>query len=118
MMSGKRSLVWRNRHNGHSRSSEVEAEDEEDEDEVEATPGAESAEAWSCCWHISECTLSTLAMPSTPAASARDLRDLGSPQRRRNSDRSEMRRFLGVFRTEGRLTDEAAEGRSLSDPCC
>lgn len=45
MMSGKRSLVWRSRHSGHSSSSEVEAEDEEDEDEVEATPGAESAEA-------------------------------------------------------------------------
>lgn len=97
MMSGKRSRAWRSRHSGHSRNSE------EDEDvEVDATSCCSC-----CCWScVSDwTTLSTLAMLSTPG---RDLRDLGSGRRLRNSERREMPRFLGVFLT----TEE--EGRSRS----
>lgn len=106
-MSGKRSRAWRSRHRGHSSSSD----EEPDADEVDATPGADWADVFSLkvsCW-----TLSVLTMPSTPAPACRglDLR-LGSRSGRRRRPKSEWRdsrRFLGVFLTEGRLTEEAAE---------
>lgn len=104
MMSGKRSRAWRSRHSGHSSSSD----EESDTDEVDATASAEVLS-----WTGSDWTLSVLTMPSTPAPACRglDLR-LGSRSGRRRRLKNEWRdrrRFLGVFLTEGRLTEEAAE---------
>lgn len=63
--------------------------------------------------------LSTLAIPSTPppCKSCDFLLGSRSPRwRRLNSERRERRLFFGAFLTEGRLMEEAAEWRSLSDP--
>lgn len=114
MMSGKQSRAWRSRHRGHSSNSDEEL----DTDEVDATPSVEGAEVLS--WTVSDWMLSVLTMPSipTPACRGLDLR-LGSRSGRRRRLKSEWRdsrRFLGVFLTEGRLTEEAAECRSLSEP--
>ena len=83
-MSGKFSLEWRRRHNGHSSSSDPataptleEKEEEEIEapeaDEVEAAateavpfPATKKAEFLSL--HISEWMLSMVAIPSTPVS--------------------------------------------------
>jgi len=114
MMSGKRSREWRRRHRGHSSSSD----EEPNSDEVDAAASAQWADVLS--WTVSDWTLSVLTMASIPAAACRglDLR-LGSRSGRRRRLKREWRdrrRFLGVFRTEGRLTKEAAEWRSLSEP--
>ena len=107
MMSGKRSRAWRSRHRGHSSSSD----EEPDTDEVDTAASVDWAEVLS--WKVSAWTFSVLTMPSTPEAtcSGLDLR-LGSRSGRRRRPKSEWRdrrRFLGVLRTEGRLTEEAAE---------
>lgn len=120
MMSGKRSRAWRSRHRGHSNCSD----EEPDAEDVDATPSAEWAEVLSC--KASGWTHSVLTVPSTAAAACTglDLR-LGSRSGRRRRPKSEWRdrrRFLGVFLTEGRLTEEATEWRSRSEPvlpwCC
>lgn len=106
-MSGKRSREWRSRHRGHSSSSD----EDPDTDEVDTAASAEWVEVLS--WKVSGGALSVLTMPSTPAPACGglDLR-LASRSGRRRRPKSEWRdrrRFLGVFLTEGRLTEEAAE---------
>lgn len=106
-MSGKQSRAWRSRHRGHSSSSD----EEPDIDEVDAAPSADWAEVLS--WKVSGWTLSVLTTLSTPAAACRglDLRfgSRSGRQRRPKIVWRDRRRFLGVFLTEGRLTEEAAE---------
>lgn len=145
MMSGKLSLEWRRRHSGHSSNSaptpppnleeeeEVEEEGPEaDEVEAAAAAAAEAApvpatekKAEFLSLHISEWMLSMLAMPSTPPSppgpgcwSSRDLwrPDLDSRPLRLKREARERRLFFGVFFTEGREMEEAADCRSRSEP--
>lgn len=118
-MSGKRSRAWRSKHRGHSSSSD----EDSDSEDVDATPCTEWAEVLS--FRVSDCTFSALTTLSTPAPAGRglDLRLVSQSGRRRLPKRawSDRRRFLGVFLTEGRLIEEAAECRSRSEPvlpCC
>lgn len=142
MMSGKCSLEWRRRHNGHSRSSAPSPpptlEDEEDvkeegpeADEVEAAaarttpePAEEYKEEF-LSLHISEWMLSMLAIPSTPPDprdpgwwSSLDLwrPDLDSRPLRLNREARERRLFFGAFFTEGKVMEDAVDCRSLSEP--
>lgn len=87
------------------------SDEEPDTDEVDAAASADWAEGFSL--KVSGWTFSVLTMPSAAAAACwgLDLR-LGSRSGRRRRPKSEWRdrrRFLGVFLTEGRLTEEAAE---------
>lgn len=141
-MSGKCSLEWCRRHNGHSRSSAPTPpptlEDEEDvkeegpeADEVEAAaartapePAEENKEEF-LSLHISEWMLSMLAIPSTPPNPADPGRwssldlwrpDLGSRPLRLNKEARERRLFFGAFFTEGNVMEDAVDCRSLSEP--
>lgn len=109
IMSGKCSRVWRRRHKGHSNRSE------EETDEVDAAPNADWADVLS--WKGSGLTISVLTTLSPPVPVCRCL-DLpwSLRQRRPKSEWRDRRRFLGVFLTEGRLTEEEADCISRSEP--
>lgn len=66
--------------------------------------------------HISECILSILAIPSTPPWRSLDFRLVSFFLRKRAP--IEILLLLGAFLTEGKLTDEAEDWRSLSEPIC
>lgn len=109
MMSGKWSRAWRSRHRGHSSSSDVDPET----DKVDVAPNADGAD-------VSGWTLSVLMTLSTVALACEglDLRfcSRSGRQRRPKNEWRDRRRFLGVFLTDGRLTEEATDWRSRSEP--
>ena len=66
--------------------------------------------------HISECIVSILAIPSTPPFTSLDLRFVSLFLRKR--DPNEILLFFGAVLIEGKLTEEAEDCRSRSDPIC
>lgn len=141
IMSGKDSLEWRKRHNGHSRRSAPTPpptlEDEEDvkEEGLEAVEVEAAADRTApepveeykeefLSLHISEWMLSMLAIPSTPPnptvpgwCSSLDLRrpDFDSRPLRLKRETRERRLFFGAFFTDGKVTADV-DCMSLSEP--
>lgn len=112
IISGNLSLECRKRHKGHSMKSPLGLL-------LEVVPLSEEVHVEKIEFlsvHISEWMLSILAIPSTPPFRSLDLRFVSFFLRKREP--KEILLFFGAFLTEGKLTEEAEDCRSRSEPIC
>lgn len=112
MISGNLSLECRRRHKGHSMKSPLGLL-------LEVVPLSEEVHVEKIEFlsvHISEWMLSMLAIPSTPPFKSLDLRFVSFFLRKREP--KEILLFFGAFLTDGKLTEEAEDWRSRSEPIC